>query len=251
MPPLTFRRLPDASDSAWRPLISLYEDSFEDAQLETEAGILRSLSTPARPRVGGHQVIGAFDSNEACIGGIIFSYLPAIDCGYLSYLFVRSRFRRQGVATALLQEARSNLAAAAVAAGRPRVVGSFAEIQRGGHPGPIVDERLRFWARVGVLPLDFEWRYPPLRPDVPAVPTYLAYGSYGLERERWFPRDIERVAIAIFEATYDYLPEASATLRAIIGALRRMSPDTLIPYLTHPAPAPTKGMPSVRCISLG
>lgn len=232
---VTFRQVTDASDPAWHSLIALYTESFEDAQREAEAGILQNLRTRERPKLGGHIVIAALDSHTVCIGGIIFSYLPMIDCGYVSYLFVSSRFRKRGIGTALLKEARLWLAADAAAAGQNQVIGFFAEIQRDGRPDPILGERLNFWQKAGVLPLDLEWRYPPLRCNEPAVPTYLAYGSYGPARESWFPRDIESVAVAIFRATYDYLPEAARALREIVDALRRRPPGRPIPYLTPAA----------------
>ena len=226
-----FRRLLDASDPAWRPLIALYAESFEDAQREAEAGIRRNLRTSENSRPGGHVVIAALAVDTTCVGGIIFSYLPTVDSGYVSYIFVRSGRRRQGIGTALLEEAHRWMLDEARFAGRDRVLGVFTEIQRVGQGWLSLRDRFHFWQKVAVLPLDVDWRYPPLRPDEPAVPMYLAYGSYGPEREHWYPRDIERVAVAIFEATYDYLPGGLQTLQEILAGVRRLPHDVPISYI--------------------
>jgi GNAT superfamily N-acetyltransferase len=210
---VTFERLLDPDDTAWRALMNVYAASFDEAQRETEAGFLSNLTTPRTPRDGGHVV------------------LPAIDCGYASYVFVTRGSRRHGIGTRLLVEMRRHLHDEAAQRHRPAPLGVFTEIQRerqvdAGRPG-----MLRFWARNGVRPLAVDWEYPPLHDGEPAVPTCLAFGAYGEPATPWYPRDLERVATAIFEATYGYLPRASATLRSIVDGLRRVPPDRPVDHV--------------------
>ena len=228
---MTFERLLDPDDAAWRALMNVYAASFDEAQRETEAGLLSNLTTPRTPREGGHVVIAAIAPAAACLGGIIFSYLPAIDCGYASYVFVTRGSRRHGIGTRLLAEMRRHLHDEAAQRHRPAPLGVFTEIQRERQVGARRPGTLRFWARNGVRPLAVDWEYPPLHDGDPTVPTCLAFGAYGEPATPWYPRDLERVATAIFEATYGYLPRASATLRSIVDDLRRLPPDRPVDHV--------------------
>jgi GNAT superfamily N-acetyltransferase len=215
----------------WRPLIDLYVSVFEEGQRETEPAILRNLVTSQNPREGGHLIIAALDEGGRCVGGNIFSYLPAIHCGYVSYIFVRPGLRNRGMGTGLLEEMRRCLASEATRLGHSPVLGLFAEIERGDHPGEALQRRFRFWARAGVLPLDVDWQYPPLHQGEPPVPTYFAFGPYRGKRRAWYPGHLEDVARAIFDATYSYLPAAAQTLTAILDGLHRLPPDRPVRYL--------------------
>lgn len=106
---VAYRRLLDADDPAWRPLIDLYTKVFEEGQRETERALLQNLVTPRTPRVGGHLVIVAEGDRAGCVGGVIFSYLPTINCGYVSYIFVQPTLRDRGIGIGLLEALRSTL----------------------------------------------------------------------------------------------------------------------------------------------
>lgn len=227
----TFRRLRNSSDPIWRPLIDLYTHVFEEGQRETERAILQNLVTSQNQKEGGHIVIAALGEDGSCIGGNIFSYLPAIDCGYISYIFVRPGWRNVGVGRALLEAMRRCLVSEAARLGHGWVRGLFAEIQRSDHPDEFIRQRFRFWKRAGVLPLDLDWRYPPLHEGEPPVPMYLAFGSYGRRHTAWRPGDLEKVARAIFDATYSYLPSASYTFATIIDGLHQLPQDVPVPYI--------------------
>lgn len=228
---LTFTRLLEPQDAAWRALMDVYITSFEDDQRETEAGLLSNLTTPQNPTEGGHVVIAATVDRGPCVGGVIFSYLSAIDCGYASYLFVAEEWRRRAIGTGLLNEMRARLQAEAMQRGRSPVRGVFTEIQRERHADTVAHARLRFWARNRILPLAVAWEYPPLHEDGSPAPTYLAFGPYGPGPATWRPDDLERVANAIFEATYSYLPSAPATLASIVETLRRLPRGLPVEYL--------------------
>src|SRR5262245_29366061 len=120
---IIYERLLNSSSPTWRSLIDLYTRIFEEGQRETERAILRNLDTPQRRGQGGHLVIAAQNASDACVGGIIFSYLPAIDCAYVSYLFVSAELRNRGVGTRLLEEMRKCLETEAASVGHGRVRG--------------------------------------------------------------------------------------------------------------------------------
>jgi GNAT superfamily N-acetyltransferase len=237
---VAYRRLLDAGDPAWRPLIDLYTKVFEEGQRETERALLQNLVTPRTPRVGGHLVIVAEGDRAGCVGGVIFSYLPTINCGYVSYIFVQPALRDRGIGTGLLEALRSTLSLEASQCDRGSVRGIFAEIQRSDRTRDARRSRFRFWERARVLPLDLDWRYPPLHSGEPPVPMYLAFGPYGRRRDRWYPEDLEGVARAIFDATYGYLPSARATLTLILANLDRLPRNVPIRYTRPWRPMPAR-----------
>src|SRR5262249_24883667 len=145
--------------------------------------------------------------------------------------FVSAELRNRGVGTRLLEEMRKCLETEAASVGHGRVRGLFTELQRSGQVEVGIRERVRFWRRAGVLPFAVDWRYPPRHQGEPPVRMYGAYGSYGSRREIWYPRDLETVATTIFQATYDYLPDAGQTLQTILNGLRSLAPDEPVPYM--------------------
>lgn len=223
---LRFQRLVDPATDQWRSLMALYVRTFEPAQRETEDGIVRNLCTPRNDRAGGHVVISALNADGPCVGGIIFSALSLIECGYVSYVFVDERSRRTGLGSRLLAEMRAYLQQEA---GAGSVRGVFAEIETPGS-NVVSQLRLRFWERNGVRPLAVEWHYPSLQMDLAAVPSVLAFGSYRSAGEVWYPRQLEEVARAIFDATYSYLPSAPVTLGLILDGVRKLPRDLPVAY---------------------
>lgn len=203
-------------------------------QRETETGILLNLTTPERPKARGHIVLSAEESPGDLVGGAMFSYLPTVDCGYASYVFVDEERRSRSIGSAILRETERTLRSEAEGYGRPPPRGLFAEVQRERPDDAATYPRFRFWRRNGILPLAVDWHYPPLQEGVPPVPSYLAFGSYGAQRVTWYPAELERVATTIFEATYDYLPTARQMLKLIVERLREFPPDRPIPYLNWP-----------------
>ncbi|MGH7391478.1 MAG: GNAT family N-acetyltransferase [Candidatus Rokuibacteriota bacterium] len=232
--PIRFRPLPGPRDPAWRSFMTVYAGAFDAGELESEAGIVRNMSTPQAPRDDGHVVVVAETPDGECAGGIIFSYLPAVHCGYASYLCVAPPWRERGIARALLTEMRRGLAAAARARRWPAPRGLFTEIKRETAERADSYARLAFWRHQGVRPLAVDWKYPALHEHAGPLPAYLAFGSYG-DAVDWYPADVEAVAGAIFGATYSYLPTAAATLGLIADGLRRL-PDRPIPYIIPAAP---------------
>jgi GNAT superfamily N-acetyltransferase len=214
--------------------MALYARVVDEAHRESEDAIVRNLAGPARRAPGGHIVVSATDAAGACVGGAIFSYLPSIDCGYASYLFVAEGARGRRIGSRLLTETRRALEREAAEAARPPVQGVFTEVKQLG--GDASTSTLhRFWRRNGVYPLGIEWEYPPLHPGATTAATYLAFGSYRETRRTWYPAELERVVRAIFEATYDYLPEAGRTLAIVAERLHRQPQDQPIRYAAWPA----------------
>jgi GNAT superfamily N-acetyltransferase len=229
-----FRRLLGPDDPYWRPLMDLYARTFEVRQRETETGVLLNLTTPERPKPGGHLVLSAADPPSGVVGGAIFSYLPTVHCGYASYVFVDERRRSGGIGSAILREMERVLRVEAEAQGTAGVRGLFAEVQRERADDAATYTRFRFWRRNGILPLAVDWHYPPLQEGFAAVPSYLAFGSYCARSVTWYPAELEDVATAIFAATYAYLPAARQTLALILERLRSLTPDRPVPATPWP-----------------
>ncbi|SRR5712692_8102975 len=158
---LLFKRLVDPTTDDWRALMALYARTFEAAQRETEDGIVRNLRTPENHREGGHVVIAVGTDDRRCLGGIIFSWLSLISCGYVSYVFVEETSRRHGLGSQLLTQMRTYLTEK-TCQGSHSVRGVFAEIERP-QPDATNQQRMHFWRRNGVRPLAVEWCYPALR----------------------------------------------------------------------------------------
>jgi GNAT superfamily N-acetyltransferase len=230
---ITFKRLFDPRREEWRALMGVYAASFEEAQRETEDGLITNLTSPRRPKKGGHIVISAISVDEPCVGGVIFSYLSGVDSGYASYVFVAPHWRRRSIGTALLNEMRTHLNVEAMQQGRAPVRGLFTEIQQESGADTHSSSLLEFWERNGVYPLAATWEYPPLRTNDVPVSTYLAFGPYGDGPIVWQPKDLEHVAQAIFAATYAYLPAAGATLARIVNGLRSLPQTHPVKYLKH------------------
>lgn len=148
------------------------------------------------------------------------------------YVFVTPSLRSHGIGGQLLTEMRSYLADEATRWKRGRVLGLFTELERAECSDLDSTRRLRFWERGGVVPLDFEWRYPRLHEGQLPVRMYLAFGSYEETRKAWYPQELEGVARELFRATYSYLPSASATLEAIVQDLRSHPHDRLVSYVS-------------------
>jgi GNAT superfamily N-acetyltransferase len=233
---VTFHLLIGPKAPGWRRLMALYARTFDARQRETESGILANLTTPERPKQGGHLVLAASDAGDSVIGGAIFSYLPSVDSGYASYVFVDDHLRGRGLGSRLLNEMERALNDQAAACGRRPVHGLFAEVQRATPGDAAAYTRFRFWRRNGVFPLGVDWHYPSLQHSLPAVPTHLAFGSTTLAARPWYPAELADAAKAIFSATYDYLPRASQTLALILEGLRSSTPDQPVPYVAWPQP---------------
>ena len=211
--------------------MQLYEDTFGEGERESEPAIIENLVTETADREGGHLVIVAEEHPDSCVGGVIFSYLPSIDCGYTSYLVVDPAMRRLGIGSGLLDEMKTCLTTEATRHGQRRVLGAFTELEREDPKRPETFLRFRFWQRNGVLPLAVDWRYPRLHGGQPPLAMYLAFGSYTDGQQWWYPQQLELVANTIFEATYSYLPSYRMTLEAVVANLRSLPQNQPVRYL--------------------
>jgi GNAT superfamily N-acetyltransferase len=237
----TFRSVADPSDPGWARFMELYELEFEEGQRETEDAIVRNLA-PRSPRPGGHiAVVAETETRQCiqCIGGALFSYLPAVNCGYGSYLVVVPNLRGRGLGSLLLKEMMRRLDEEARRADRPPVVGLFVEIEREDPAAPETYQRFRFWEKNGVFALDFDWRYPRLHGgELPAL-MYLAFGSAHGLAHHWYPSELVGVTRAIFDATYWYLSDSADTANAITNSLRDLPEDRPVRYLSFAYPPPS------------
>lgn len=228
-----FHRIRRVDDPHWDALMSIYEAVFEEGEKESRASFEANLSAEGREITGGHIMLASLDAYGNSRGGIIFSYLRAVNCGYISYLLVEPSMRRRGFGTGLFYAAKAVLDSHVQTVGHAAVDGVFTEIERGSPLDPDTCERFRFWERLGVFPLDVEWVYPELAPGRRPVNMYLAYGPLGA-RHTWTATTLKSAVEEIFRVAYAYLPEAPAALTKVLGGLEAVSPDATIAYC-HPS----------------
>lgn len=236
----SFHRVSDAADPYWDALMAIYELVFQEGEKEPRPSLEAQLSTQEDERRGGHIVLAALHGGRTCVGGVIFSYLEAVNCGYISYLMVRPDTRRRGIGRELFYAARSVLDRNAYKLARTHAEGVFTELERESSSDPHTYERFQFWERLGVRPLDVEWEYPELAPGRRPLEMYLAYGSF-TSRRHWTPPALADAVNEIFLATYAYLPGAEGALARLRYHLACRQPDLPIPYriLTYA----TRGIP--------
>ncbi len=227
-----FQRIRQVDEPQWDALMSIYEAVFKEGEKESRASLEANLSAEGYEATGGHIVLVALDAYGNSLGGIIFSYLRAVNCGYISYLMVEPGMRQRGLGTSLFYAAKAVLDSQAQAVGHAAVHGVFTEIEKESSLDPDTCERFRFWGRLGVLPLDVEWVYPDLAPGRTPVNMYLAYGPFGTHHI-WNATMFKSAVEEIFRATYSYLPEAPSALTRVLGGLEAVSPNAIIAY-RHP-----------------
>lgn len=228
-----FHRIRRVDDPHWDALMSIYETVFKEGEKESRASFEANLSVEGREITGGHIVLASLDAYGNSRGGIIFSYLRAVNCGYISYLMVEPGMRWRGLGTGLFYAAKAVLDSHAQTVGHAAVDGVFTEIEKESPLDPDTRERFRFWERLGVFPLDVEWIYPELAPGRTPVNMYLAYGPLG-GRRTWTVTTLKSAVKEIFRVTYVYLPEASSALTKVLGRLEAISPNATIAY-RHPS----------------
>jgi GNAT superfamily N-acetyltransferase len=144
----------------------IFQPAFPDPDLREPVHRLKQLSDPrlfgAREPWGFVTLALAQRGNaEIPAGGILFELFRACDAALVTYISVDERHRRQGIAAALLDEARAELRVARRPCSRPLLI--FAETEPAfGEECDIA--RLRSLGRLGFGALDFRYVQPPLAP---------------------------------------------------------------------------------------
>lgn len=223
-----FHRVTQPSDPYWDRLMTLYEATFKEGEKESRSSLEAQLC-PEGVESSGRPIGLAFVNADHVHGGIIFSYLDAVNSGFISYLVVALDVRHQGLGTELFQVCKSVLDRIACGRSGAAADGIFTELEKESPERPETYRRFRFWDRLGVFPLDIEWVYPELRPGQAPVEMYLAYGASGSKR-RWTAASLSLAARAIFRTTYADVPGAEEALEKILATLAKLPPHALIPY---------------------
>jgi len=209
--------------------MSIYETVFKEGEKESRASFEANLSAEGRETTDKYIVLVSLGADGNSCGGVIFSYLRVVNCGYISYLMVEPGMRRRGLGTGLFYAAKAALDSHAQTFGHAAIDGVFTEIEKESPLDPDTYERFRFWEHLGVLPLDVEWVYPELVPGKTPVNMYLAYGPLGVSHT-WTAAMLKSAAEEIFRATYAYLPGARSVLMKILEGLDSLSPNVNIAY---------------------
>lgn len=209
--------------------MAIYEAVFPDEERESRAVLERYFSLTGAEHTGGYQVLAAVDrSGAGVVGGIVFSYLSGVNCGYISYLMVAAEARRRGIGTALFRASREALDSVARRTECPGAEGVFTELRKRSdrHPGTL--ERVRFWTRLEVIPLAVDWEYPELEPGKQPARMDLAYAPFTPRRLTFGM--LGRAVREIFATTYSYLPTSEAVLTRVAAGIESRTPDLPVPY---------------------
>jgi hypothetical protein len=207
--------------------MKLYEVTFKEGEKESRSSLEAQLC-PEGVESSGRPIVLALVNANHVYGGIIFSYLAAVNGGFISYLMIAFEVRHQGLGTELFHVCKSFLDRIACDQSETAVDGIFTELEKESPEKLETYRRFQFWDRLGVFPLDTEWVYPELRPGQAPVEMYLAYGAPRSKR-RWTAASLSLAARAIFSTTYADVPSAEEALEKILAALAKLPPHAPIP----------------------
>jgi GNAT superfamily N-acetyltransferase len=187
---IAIRRLVDPDDPALGDFSELLHATFADPdtvlELERMQAFLARAQPPQQPpHSDGERVFSIIvaEHDGAVLGGALFSYVPATNCGFSEYLVARKAQHGHGLGRRLFDARRAILDAQARQAGQTACRGVFIEADNPGRtpPGVLAQERqtamdavmrLRMFAHFGFWRVDMAYVQPPLGQGKEPV-TYL------------------------------------------------------------------------------
>jgi GNAT superfamily N-acetyltransferase len=187
---IAIRRLVDPDDPAVGDFSELLHATFGDPdtvlELERMQDFLARAHAPQQPlHPYGDRVFSIIvgEHDGAVLGGALFSYVPATNCGFSEYLVARKAQHGHGLGRRLFDARRAILDAQARQAGQAACRGLFIEADNPGRTPPDVlaqerqtaidaAMRLRIFAHFGFWRVDMAYVQPPLGQDKEPV-TYL------------------------------------------------------------------------------
>jgi GNAT superfamily N-acetyltransferase len=173
---VTVRRVDDPRDSALPELSSLLHATFADPDTVLELDRMQAfLAQPERSSDRRFCVLVAVEGGVV-LGGTVFSYVPATNCGFSEYLLARKDRHRQGIGRLLFVARQTTLDQLAREAGQSACSGLFIEADnpqrtpldlqaRERETAMDALERLQVFAHLGFLRVDIDYAQPPLGPE--------------------------------------------------------------------------------------
>jgi GNAT superfamily N-acetyltransferase len=177
------RRVSDPADAALGDLSRLMDSLFGDPDVVLDLERMRTfLMEPAISAQRQFRVLVAEEAGTL-LGGTVFSYVPASNCGFSEYLVVRKSRHGQGLGRQLVDARRAELDEQARRAGRAACNGVFIEADNPERtPAALVAreretamdsvDRLRLFAHLGFYRVDMAYVQPALGPGKQPV-SYL------------------------------------------------------------------------------
>jgi hypothetical protein len=169
---VTIRRLADPADPALAAFSDLLQVTFADPDTVLELERMQHFLAHSQPdRL--FSIIVAEEQGGAVLGGALFSYVPATNCGFSEYLVARKAQHGQGLGRRLFDARRGLLDAQARQVGQTACRGLFIEVDNPGRTPPdllakeretAIDAatRLRIFAHFGFRRIDVAYIQPPL-----------------------------------------------------------------------------------------
>jgi GNAT superfamily N-acetyltransferase len=177
------RRVSDPADAALGALSRLLYAMFGDPDVVLDLERMQAfLSEPADSARRHFRVLVAEDGGTL-VGGTVFSYVPASNCGFSEYLVVARHRHGQGLGRQLVDARRAELDRQARGSGQAACHGLFIEADDPTRTPPALlareretamdsVARLELFAHLGFLRVDVAYVQPPLGPAKQPV-TYL------------------------------------------------------------------------------
>src|SRR5205823_2934359 len=168
----------DPADPDLLALVQLLERTLADPN--TVLGIDRVRDFVAEPK--GDREFGVLVARtpEEIVGGAVFSYVPASNCGFSEYIVTASHIRGAGLGRRIFDARKALLDAAAARYHFERCNGLFIEVDNPERTPPAfleaervtaldAHERLRIFGHLGFQHVDVRYIQPPLAPGKLAV----------------------------------------------------------------------------------
>ncbi|MDQ6675143.1 MAG: GNAT family N-acetyltransferase [Chloroflexota bacterium] len=169
------RRLEDPDDPGLAELSGLLHAAFADPDTVLELDRMQAFLARAGAATDRHFCVVVAEEAGVLVGGTVFSYVPATNCGFSEYLVARKERHGQGIGRLLFEARRALLNQRANDSGQPSCSGLFIEAdnpQRTPLDLQIRERvtamdavtRLRLFAHLGFLRVDLEYVQPALGP---------------------------------------------------------------------------------------
>lgn len=172
---IALRQLVEPEDEALAQLSGLLHAVFPDPDTVLGLDRLRAFLAQPRGQPGRDFCVVVAVENGLVVGGTIFSYVPATNCGFSEYLVVRKERHGQGIGRLLFDARQAALNTLAREFGLAMCSGLFIEADSPERTPPQLQAReretatdaatrLEVFAHLGFLRVDLAYVQPPLGP---------------------------------------------------------------------------------------
>lgn len=201
---LVYQEISDPSSPAFQEAYDLYDGEFPDSEKEPLAAFKKWLTNKAEGKLAPdnyHLLAVRKVAKGPLVAIASFHYVAAANIGFLGYLVVAEAWRGAGVGSQVFQEIKTILKEDGRNAGKDYPFGIFTELEWLDADDTGTEDRLRFWSKQNTLPLDFDWRYPPLEKGKVSAKMYLAFCPFS-KKDYLDIAEASKVVRAIYHSIY-------------------------------------------------